>query len=522
MRRSTTLHVIPALAVGTALALIPSVTINAVAHRHAMFPGQVHFSGVGLTALAAAFAAIALTIAGARRNDGRAVIVGTGFSVMAALLALHGFATPGFLVGMNGVVGLTGGATLPVGAAVLALSALPALRRTRNVKPLIVLQIVLLTGVLGLGVLGILVPSAVPGVPEPRSPEAFALLAVGLVLFALLTLRAVRTFLLTRRRADLVVAIGIFWLASALPPAMLLTFMELGWWLGHGFELLGMFIVGVPVALDLRRAAQSRPLVGDVTGADLVAAEEAFLGAHVRALTLSLARKDEYTEEHTRRVALRAVQVGEELGLTGSRLRALATAPSSTTSASSRCPIRFSRSPDRLPTRSSTSSRSILSRATGCSSTSGSATKSGTSYATITSDSTAPDTRTVPRALSSPSTRGSWRSATSTTRSSRSASTAKRGHTSERSRCFARRAESLGPEVRRSARARPLERASPSRSRGLTARKYHRCDSTEEATDGTRQLSGTSSPAATRPNASRNSFEMTALSNRHRSRTTRA
>jgi putative nucleotidyltransferase with HDIG domain len=86
-----------------------------------------------------------------------------------------------------------------------------------------------------------------------------------------------------------------------------------------------MFIVGIPVALDLRRAAQSRPLVGDVTGADLVAAEEAFLGAHVRALTLSLARKDEYTEEHTRRVALRAVQVGEELGLTGSRLRALAT-----------------------------------------------------------------------------------------------------------------------------------------------------------------------------------------------------
>jgi putative nucleotidyltransferase with HDIG domain len=86
-----------------------------------------------------------------------------------------------------------------------------------------------------------------------------------------------------------------------------------------------MFVVGIPVALDLRRAAQSRPLVGDVTGADLVAAEEAFLGAHVRALTLSLARKDEYTEEHTRRVALRAVQVAEELGLTGGRLRALAT-----------------------------------------------------------------------------------------------------------------------------------------------------------------------------------------------------
>lgn len=325
MRRSTTWQVIPTLLVGSAVALLPSFTINALAHRHAHFTAQVHFSGVGLTALAAAFAAVALTVVGARRRDGRTVLVGTAFSAMAALLALHGIATPGILVGMNGVVAFTGGATLPIGAAVLALSALPSVRRTRDVRPLLALQIVLLSAILTLGVVGMLVPSTVPNVPTPRSTEAFVVLAVGLSLFALLTLRALRTFLLTRRRTDLVVAIGIFWLASALPPAMLLNFMELGWWLGHGFELLGMMVVGVPVALDLRRKAQSRPLVGDVTGSDLVAAEEAFLGAHVRALTLSLARKDEYTEEHTRRVALRAVQVGEELGLTGSRLRALAT-----------------------------------------------------------------------------------------------------------------------------------------------------------------------------------------------------
>jgi HD-GYP domain-containing protein (c-di-GMP phosphodiesterase class II) len=37
-----------------------------------------------------------------------------------------------------------------------------------------------------------------------------------------------------------------------------------------------------------------------------------------------LARKDAYTENHTRRVALRAVQVGERLGLSAGRLRELA------------------------------------------------------------------------------------------------------------------------------------------------------------------------------------------------------
>lgn len=325
MRRSSTRKVVPVLTLGVLAALIPFAAQRLYGHRHVMYGSDVHFAGVGLTALTAALAALALTIQGARRRDGRTVLVGTAFSVMASLLAIHGLATPGVLVGYNGVIAFTGGATLPAGAAVLALTALPALRRPKSVRPLIVLQIVLLTCVITLGVVGMLVPSAVPNVPTPGSPEALAALAVGVVLFGLLAARALRTFLLTRRLADLVVVVGIAWLASALPPAMLLSFMQFGWWMGHAFELLGILVVAVPVALDLRRSAQSRPLVGDVCGADLVQAEEAFLGSHVRALTLSLARKDEYTEEHTRRVALRAVQVGEVLGLTGGRLRALAT-----------------------------------------------------------------------------------------------------------------------------------------------------------------------------------------------------
>jgi hypothetical protein len=325
MRRSSTRQILPVLLLGTLAALVPFVLQRVYGHRHVMFTSDVHFEGVGLTALTAALAALALTIQGARRGDGRTVLVGTAFTVMASLLAIHGLATPGVLIGDNGVIAFTGGATLPGGAAVLALTALPALRRPKSVRPLIALQIALLASVIALGAVGMLVPSSVPNVPEPGSPEAIGALVIGLALFGLLAARALRTFLLTRRVGDLVVAIGILWLASALPPAMMLGYMQLGWWMGHGFELLGIIVVAVPVALDLRRSAQSRPLVGDVCGADLVQAEEAFLGAHVRALTLSLARKDEYTEEHTRRVALRAVQVGEVLGLTGGRLRALAT-----------------------------------------------------------------------------------------------------------------------------------------------------------------------------------------------------
>jgi putative nucleotidyltransferase with HDIG domain len=310
--------------VGGALAAFPTAAGHFFARDKVSFGGELHFAGVGLTALAATFAAIALTIIGARRNDGRVVLIGTAFSVMAALLALHGIATPDVLMGYNGVVSFTGGATLPIGGAIFALAAIPQFRRPR-VAVLLVGQALLLAGVLGLGLAAIAYPQLVPAVPEPGSPAALALLTLGLAFYGALGWRALRTFLLTHRHADLLVVIGIAWLGAALPPAMLLRYYELGWWLGHGFELVGIAIVGVPVALDLRRAAQSRPLTGDLSPCELVSSEEAFLGSHVGALMVSLAQKDEYTEEHTRRVALRAVQVGEELGLSPPRLRELAT-----------------------------------------------------------------------------------------------------------------------------------------------------------------------------------------------------
>jgi HD-GYP domain-containing protein (c-di-GMP phosphodiesterase class II) len=120
------------------------------------------------------------------------------------------------------------------------------------------------------------------------------------------------------------VVVGLVWLAVSLVTQLLLSWTELGWWIGHAMELMGVLMVGVPVALDVHRGSASRPLSGDLRGTELVAAEEAYLGSNVRALLSHLAEKDAYTELHTRRVALRAVQVGEELGLSGGRLRTLA------------------------------------------------------------------------------------------------------------------------------------------------------------------------------------------------------
>jgi putative nucleotidyltransferase with HDIG domain len=305
-------------------AVLPATLLAVWGDKMVMLGTQWHFTGVGVTALAAALAALALTIVGIRRKDGRVILIGTAFTVMAALLAIHGLATPGVIVGYNGVLALTGALTLPAGAAILALSALPPLRRPHSITPLLWLEGASLFAVITLGVIGLGFPSVVPDVPDPKSPGAVVACIVGISLFAILILRALKTYLLTRRSADCAVVIGVAWLMAAIPPATLMTWMELGWWIGHALELAGIVIVSVTVAVDLHRSAQSRSLVGDFSAAELVAAEEAFLGVRVHALLQRLAEKDESTEEHTRRVALRAVQVGEQLGLPPGRLRALA------------------------------------------------------------------------------------------------------------------------------------------------------------------------------------------------------
>ena len=307
-----------------AAAILPGAALESFGATTVAVGSVQHFWIVFVAALVAAAAAAGLTGAGVRRRDGRTALIGTAFSTMTAMLAVHGLATPGVLAGPNGVVALAGACSLPAGAAVLALTALPGLRSTRRMTPLLVLQAVLAAGVLALGAAGLLWPTLVPAVPSAGSTGAIVLMILGVTLFGLLANRALRTFALTRRSADLVVAVGCAWLALASIATLTSVPASLGFYLGHALELAGVVLLCIPAALDVRRGGASRPLVGDLRAADVVASEEAYLGVRVRALMVRLSEHDGSTEGHSRRVALLAVQVGEALGLPPATLRHLA------------------------------------------------------------------------------------------------------------------------------------------------------------------------------------------------------
>jgi putative nucleotidyltransferase with HDIG domain len=314
----------PSLAMTAAACAVPLGLLLWLGHRPVDLDGDQHFLIVVVAASSAAAAALALFVLGARKGERRAVITGGAFLAMASLLAVHGAATPGLLVGDNSLIAFAGGLTLPAGAVMLLMGAHPAARRPGPVGPLVALLAAAAVAVLMVGAVGMAHPHSVPAVPAQGSDEALLAVTLGIACMVFVAIRAATTVLLTRRPRDLCVLLGLGILVCALVAQYRYAWGEAGFWMGHGTELLGILLVGGPVALDAWTAVPSRPLGGDLRAVDLVAKEEAFLGRQVHALLRRLEEKDTATEGHTRRVALLAVGGGEELGLPATRLRRLA------------------------------------------------------------------------------------------------------------------------------------------------------------------------------------------------------
>jgi HD-GYP domain-containing protein (c-di-GMP phosphodiesterase class II) len=305
-----------------ALVVVAAYIVSAGVMIHV--PAVVHLVAVAAAGLLAGAAAIAMSVIAVRLNDGRAVLLGFAFSVMSVLLVFHALATPGVLIGDNGLVQAAGALNLPLGGTILAASALPALRRPRSAAAVLRVQVLVLVGLVVGGTAGLLFPALIPAVPEYETLAAQLVFLAAAPLLALLAYRASRTFLLTRRTSDLLVASGVVLLIGAEYGLLNAGMMDLIWWVAHAFEVAGLGLVGIPAALDLRHSTASRPLMGDLRAEDIVADEEGFLGGRVHALLVRLAEKDGSTEGHTRRVATLAVQIGEHLQLPPSRLRLLA------------------------------------------------------------------------------------------------------------------------------------------------------------------------------------------------------
>ena len=157
----------PSVLLTAAAFAVPLALLLWLGHRTVELNGDQHFAIVVVAASCATGAALALFVLGARKRERRAVITGGAFLAMASLLAVHGAATPGLLVGDNSLIAFAGGLTLPAGAVLLLMGAHPAARRPGPVGPLVALLTAAALAVLFVGALGMAHPHSVPAVPRP-------------------------------------------------------------------------------------------------------------------------------------------------------------------------------------------------------------------------------------------------------------------------------------------------------------------------------------------------------------------
>ena len=204
-----------------AIGLAPVVPLVLVGRPRAFAVPDVHFYAVSVTAFDVRRLAVVLGAVGVRRHDRRAAGIGAGFTVMAALLAVHGLTTPGFLVEgeYTAAVGVSGALAVPLGGAVILAALLSRPAQLGYVRDLVLLQVGVVVAVVAFGPLALLDPEAIPEVPCRFAPAR----VVGrgrqrADLRRAFALRALRTFQLTRRIGDLAVSRASCGSPSPSPP----------------------------------------------------------------------------------------------------------------------------------------------------------------------------------------------------------------------------------------------------------------------------------------------------------------
>ena len=287
-----------------------------------------HFYIVSAAALFAAIGGLIAALAVLRSSNLRVLLLSLSFLSMALIFMIHGLSTPGFLVDgrFYGVTGFSARLSLLVAAAFLAASAVdwPQEAARRVLRWKLAMLATWAAGIVSYGALALFDPEALP--PAITTHEAVRTgAAIAVMCFG--TFAAARYFR-GFRRSELplygAVATGSVLLVEAQLSMHLATVWQATFWLYHVQLILAFGAVLWGVGTEYLRGNGPIVAIERLGMSDPLQQIRAGYAGPIRSLAAALEARDGYTIGHSERVAALAVMIGQQLGLSAGRLRALA------------------------------------------------------------------------------------------------------------------------------------------------------------------------------------------------------
>ncbi len=287
-----------------------------------------HFYIVSPVALISVVIGVGAVFAAQRTANLRVLLLALSFLSMASIFAVHGLATPGFILDARafGVTGFSSRLALLVAAVFLGLSAVPwpahieaALVRWR--MAVIGGWIAILAAFTGVALLA---PESLP--PRVVTSDGFQN-AATLIVIALSLAASARYFQGYRRTTRPLfgaVALGSLLLVEAQVSMHYGAVWGGTFWLYHVQLLAGFTAIFWGLVTEYSRGDSWLDAIGRLGEGNLVAQLQSGYSESIVGLAAALEARDGYTIGHGRRVGALSVLIGKEMGFSDGRLRALA------------------------------------------------------------------------------------------------------------------------------------------------------------------------------------------------------
>jgi HD-GYP domain-containing protein (c-di-GMP phosphodiesterase class II) len=287
----------------------------------------LHFyAGTAVLVLAAAVAVV-MGVIGSRLRNVQVLLTSLAFISLAFVFLMHTLATPGFILQMNRIVGVTVQLSVTLTALWLFASSLSSNNRLiKGLSRFHALLLPLWTGLLiGAGLLVFMSPDLAALIPADSNPLKPVLGFVSLELFVFVAWRYWQSYTYTRAPFQLSLVYASGWLAVAQIIILTSSIWNASWWLYHVLFVMATASAVVGVVLHYGRKNIAASLLG-LRSTTPMERLEAALSPGVLALIEKTESHDEYTAGHNQRVAMYAVQLGEGMNLVPQQLRVLAQA----------------------------------------------------------------------------------------------------------------------------------------------------------------------------------------------------